>query len=448
MVREAQEKLDSLKREEAELFNKQLRHQEELISKTNQSKQLVSQFVDRMNEDTSESTDCELDLSSIKKKLFQDIDESNQELAASRSRLEQERSKTINYPSSTDDEAEDEPIQVNDSQVVCDEKTNDVTTSSFECQVDLVQPEAESDLNQSQLEFIKMKFDELKTFEQQLKEMETQLRNEQQLIKLEVNDAIEQEVEKRVQQERHRLEEGWRKELESQLLSNFKSHAIVAQSTPNLSQLGNRNVNQSSHSLNLVHEMATQHTSDEAESQLTRSNSNSSRTSSKSTQSMQTDYNLVSVPQFVLIGAKASDVHHEYQIEISVNGYNYTIYRRYKQFRQLHQMVLKRYANCPGNLVQMSCLNYFLLPLVATHSLLPYFPPTKWWGHRSEWVAEGRRKCLEKYLDRLLTLGQSLDGCPLNWKQLGEWICLIMRVAIDSLGTCAFQDKNNLRRKT
>lgn len=85
--------------------------------------------------------------------------------------------------------------------------------------------------------------------------------------------------------------------------------------------------------------------------------------------------------------------------QINVNGDKWTIYRRYKRFRELHHYIKRKY----GQKVQ-----------------IPYFPPRKWFNNKSERVVEGRRKTLERYLQDLVQVCQTVNTCPLNYKAFGS----------------------------
>jgi kinesin family protein 16B len=80
-----------------------------------------------------------------------------------------------------------------------------------------------------------------------------------------------------------------------------------------------------------------------------------------------------------------------------VNGEKWTIFRRYKRFYELNQYMKEKYGH-------------------KVH--LPYFPPKKWFN-KSEKVVESRRKLLERYLQELVKVCQTVNSCPLNYKAFG-----------------------------
>jgi len=91
----------------------------------------------------------------------------------------------------------------------------------------------------------------------------------------------------------------------------------------------------------------------------------------------ETESSLITIPRYLLVGVGCEE-HHEYEIEINVCGVNYTIYRRYKKFIELREMVEKRYLRQSGK-------------------RLPVFPPKVWFNNKTEWVAEGMY--LEKHIN-------------------------------------------------
>ncbi|XP_067119902.1 kinesin-like protein KIF16B [Centruroides vittatus] len=102
-----------------------------------------------------------------------------------------------------------------------------------------------------------------------------------------------------------------------------------------------------------------------------------------------------SIPSYTMRGS-GSGAHYEYEVKIYVNADTWTIYRRYKRFRELHHYMRLKY----GDKVE-----------------LPYFPPRKIFGSKSERVVEERRNHLEVYLNKLILICMQVEGCPLHTRQ-------------------------------
>nr|XP_022333940.1 kinesin-like protein KIF16B isoform X3 [Crassostrea virginica] len=102
----------------------------------------------------------------------------------------------------------------------------------------------------------------------------------------------------------------------------------------------------------------------------------------------------IGIPTFRLHGY-GSDTHFEYEVKIAVGEEVWSIYRRYSRFRQLHQDMKKKF------------------PEVTQFT----FPPRKLLFSRSDKVVAERRKLLEAYLRNLLSIFLKTADCPLHPSQ-------------------------------
>ncbi|XP_076312392.1 kinesin-like protein 98A isoform X1 [Tachypleus tridentatus] len=100
----------------------------------------------------------------------------------------------------------------------------------------------------------------------------------------------------------------------------------------------------------------------------------------------------ISIPSYTMRGS-GGDAHYEYEVKVNVNGESWTICRRYKRFRELHHFMKLKY----GDKMKM-----------------PYFPPRRMFGSKSEKVVEQRKVYLQAYLQNLVSSCMKVDGCPLN----------------------------------
>lgn len=105
----------------------------------------------------------------------------------------------------------------------------------------------------------------------------------------------------------------------------------------------------------------------------------------------------ISIPSYTLRGS-GSNAHIEYEVKVVVMDDSWTLYRRYKRFRELHEYMKLKY----GNKLQ-----------------LPYFPPKLLFGNKSTRLVEERRKMLEVYLIELVNSCRRDLSCPLNRKVQG-----------------------------
>ncbi|XP_064623778.1 kinesin-like protein KIF16B isoform X2 [Lineus longissimus] len=99
----------------------------------------------------------------------------------------------------------------------------------------------------------------------------------------------------------------------------------------------------------------------------------------------------IHIPSFTLRGY-GFDTHYEYEVKISVNGDTWSVYRRYNKFRDLQQTMKTVY------------------PAVAGLE----FPPRKFFGNRSEKIASERQGKLETFMQNLIKVCEVDLKCPLN----------------------------------
>ncbi|XP_006815792.2 kinesin-like protein KIF16B [Saccoglossus kowalevskii] len=86
------------------------------------------------------------------------------------------------------------------------------------------------------------------------------------------------------------------------------------------------------------------------------------------------------------------DSHHEFEVEVSVLDDNWVVYRRYRKFRELHEMMKAVYP-------EIGALE---------------FPPKKLFGNKSEKVVSKRRDKLENYLRSFIHVCLRLPSSPLS----------------------------------
>lgn len=100
----------------------------------------------------------------------------------------------------------------------------------------------------------------------------------------------------------------------------------------------------------------------------------------------------VTIPSFILRGA-GSATHHEYEVRVVVRNETWTIFRRYRRFRELHLRMKQKYGSQIKNL---------------------YFPPKSFFRTRSEKLVRERQAHLERYLQQLIDTCLRLPACPLS----------------------------------
>jgi len=131
----------------------------------------------------------------------------------------------------------------------------------------------------------------------------------------------------------------------------------------------------------------------------------------------------ISIPRYHSVGTgKASYVEYEVQCEVTLGTgaqpERWTLFRRYRQFRDLHTTLVNRYG-------------------VAIQALA--FPGRKLFGSRTEAVSSERQRDLQTYLSSLLATAAHISSCPLYKAQSRE--------ALAQFATF-FQTNNNSQSET
>lgn len=100
----------------------------------------------------------------------------------------------------------------------------------------------------------------------------------------------------------------------------------------------------------------------------------------------------ITIPSFVLRGT-GYDTHLEYEVKVVAQDETWTVFRRYKRFRELYFRMKQKYGSQVGNL---------------------YFPPRTIFGTNSDKKVKERQAHLERYLQQLLDICLGLPNCPLS----------------------------------
>ncbi|CAH1792419.1 unnamed protein product [Owenia fusiformis] len=100
---------------------------------------------------------------------------------------------------------------------------------------------------------------------------------------------------------------------------------------------------------------------------------------------------IIDIPSFTMRGY-GIDAHYEYEVKVNVLGDSWSVYRRYSRFRELHNTLQHEY-------IEVGALA---------------FPPKRWFGNRSEKVLSERRVQLENYLRNVIEICRKLPNCPLH----------------------------------
>ncbi|KAK7073370.1 hypothetical protein SK128_016700 [Halocaridina rubra] len=113
-------------------------------------------------------------------------------------------------------------------------------------------------------------------------------------------------------------------------------------------------------------------------------------------QSPMTDYDMscgvcVCIPGYEMRGS-GSSAHWEYEVKLAAGPDSWTVFRRYRRFRELHMYMCHKYGQPVEDL---------------------YFPPRRLFGNFSERVVAERRGQLEIYLQQLIVLCSELEESPL-----------------------------------
>lgn len=105
----------------------------------------------------------------------------------------------------------------------------------------------------------------------------------------------------------------------------------------------------------------------------------------------------IEIPRYYSVGVgKQSYIEYEVNINVVESDARYSIYRRYRTFRDLHTVMCSKY----GSAVQ------FL-----------QFPSRKLFGSKTESVSSERQVDLQTYLNRLVSVCCKLPGSPLYKSQ-------------------------------
>ncbi|NWY55977.1 KI16B protein, partial [Chionis minor] len=104
----------------------------------------------------------------------------------------------------------------------------------------------------------------------------------------------------------------------------------------------------------------------------------------------------ISIPRYVLCG-QGKDEHYEFEIKITVLDETWTVFRRYSRFREMHKTLKLKY------------------PELATLE----FPPKKLFGNKDERVIAERRSHLETYLRSFFSAMLKSPSSPLHIDKVG-----------------------------
>lgn len=119
----------------------------------------------------------------------------------------------------------------------------------------------------------------------------------------------------------------------------------------------------------------------------------------------------ISIPNYFMRGSGTSS-HFQYEVCIVTTVERWTVLRRYQRFRDLHNVMRKKYGGKVGmKFIRCFCNNKFLerrffhKPIkMKIHSFqvssIP-FPPKKFFGRFSESLAKERQKLLEVKIQKL-----------------------------------------------
>jgi len=97
-----------------------------------------------------------------------------------------------------------------------------------------------------------------------------------------------------------------------------------------------------------------------------------------------------SMPKFVLRGMGRNS-YHVFEVRLSVGDDSWSVYRRYRRFRELHRQILKEY------------------PILSNLE----FPSKRYFGNRAETFVRIRRAQLEAYLTAFVAIMSNVSTCPI-----------------------------------
>lgn len=104
---------------------------------------------------------------------------------------------------------------------------------------------------------------------------------------------------------------------------------------------------------------------------------------------------ILSIPRYLSVGS-GKTAYVEYEVRVEVAGAAWSLFRRYRQFRDLHSSLATRYG-------------------APVQSLA--FPGRKLFGSRTEAVSLERQRELQHYLSSLVAVAAKVTSCPLHREQ-------------------------------
>ncbi|XP_048586357.1 kinesin-like protein KIF16B isoform X2 [Nematostella vectensis] len=99
----------------------------------------------------------------------------------------------------------------------------------------------------------------------------------------------------------------------------------------------------------------------------------------------------VQIPRYILRG-QGRDSYHVFEVKVTIAGDTWSVYRRYRKFRELHNTMKRLY-------IEVGELD---------------FPHRRFFGNRAEEFVRARRAQLETYLKSFISLCASLHDCPIS----------------------------------
>jgi len=99
----------------------------------------------------------------------------------------------------------------------------------------------------------------------------------------------------------------------------------------------------------------------------------------------------VCIPRYILRGL-GRDSYHVFEVKSTVGGDTWSVYRRYRKFRELHKSMRKSYY-------EVGALD---------------FPSRRFFGNRAEEFVRARRAQLETYLQSFIGLCSKIPDCPIS----------------------------------
>lgn len=99
----------------------------------------------------------------------------------------------------------------------------------------------------------------------------------------------------------------------------------------------------------------------------------------------------VCIPRYILRGL-GRDSYHVFEVKSTIGGDTWSVYRRYRKFRELHKSMTKHYY-------EVGALD---------------FPNRRFFGNRAEEFVRARRARLETYLQSFIGLCSKIPDCPIS----------------------------------